>query len=86
VNFDRFYPHPYEFELQTLEYPSSLLTEGGDLKPQFPDPLRTYQFIDKEADLLKVIKELKLASELAIDLEHHSMRSFQGLTCLMQVR
>lgn len=83
--FDKFYPHPYEFELQTLEYPSSLLTEPTDLKPQFPDPLRSHEFIDKEVDLLKAINELKVAAELAIDLEHHSMRSFQGLTCLMQI-
>jgi exosome complex exonuclease RRP6 len=83
--FDKFYPHPYEFELQTLEYPSSLLTEPNELKPQFPDPLRTHEYIENDVDLLKAINELKVASELAIDLEHHSMRTFQGLTCLMQI-
>ena len=43
--------------------------------------------MDSEDALLKVIDEISLEGcrELAIDLEHHSMRSFQGITCLLQM-
>ena len=32
-----------------------------------------------------MITELKRVDEVAIDLEHHSYRSFLGFTCLMQI-
>jgi len=34
--------------------------------------------------MLGELKEQKV-KEIAIDLEHHSYRSYQGFTCLMQV-
>ena len=43
------------------------------------------QYVDDEDDLRRAIDELALCKEIAIDLEHHSHRSFQGITCLMQV-
>lgn len=30
-------------------------------------------------------ERLAVAKEVAVDLEHHSHRSFQGITCLMQI-
>ena len=39
----------------------------------------------KIEDLKTVVEELKLTSEIAVDLEHHSYRSYLGITCLMQV-
>jgi exosome complex exonuclease RRP6 len=86
LTFSVYYPQPYEYELQTLSYPPFLLNDLATLKPQFPDPLRPFQFVDKVAQLQSLIRDLKFASEIAIDLEHHSVRTFQGLTCLMQVR
>ena len=32
-----------------------------------------------------MVAALSDARELAVDLEHHSFRTFQGITCLMQV-
>ncbi len=81
-----YYPHPYLYELQTLAYPSFLLSDPSNLKPQFPDPLRKFQYVDNKEQLFSLIRELALVQEFAIDLEHHSVRSFQGLTCLMQVK
>ena len=38
-----------------------------------------------EKDLQGLAGKLESATEFAVDLEHHSYRSFQGFTCLMQV-
>ncbi|XP_058467390.1 exosome component 10 [Malaya genurostris] len=78
------YLHPYEYELDRFE-PSKVA-----LKPvQSQDPLVLENtpliFIDKRAQVPNILDELKLAKELAIDLEHHSYRTFQGFTCLMQI-
>ncbi|XP_055593359.1 exosome component 10-like [Uranotaenia lowii] len=78
------YLHPYEFELDKFQ-PSK---EDMKLKdPQKPILLEDtpLDFIDKENQLPALMEELRQAKELALDLEHHSYRSFQGFTCLMQI-
>ncbi len=44
-------------------------------------------FVDTEEGLDELICELEKGSqmEMAIDLENHSFRSFQGICCLMQI-
>lgn len=84
-NTQGFYSHPYEFELQRLEYPSYLFKKPKSIESTMPNSLRPYDFVDTEKGLRRLIEELRSCKEIAIDLEHHSMRSFQGLTCLMQI-
>lgn len=84
-NTQGFYSHPYEFELQRLEYPGYLLKKPKSTETPMPDRLRPYDLIDTESALHRLIDELKPCKEIAVDLEHHSIRSFQGLTCLMQL-
>jgi exosome complex exonuclease RRP6 len=36
-------------------------------------------------DLKDVAQKLDAQTEFAVDLEHHSYRTFQGFTCLMQI-
>lgn len=38
-----------------------------------------------EEQLESLLKDLQNYTEIAVDLEHHSYRSFLGITCLMQV-
>lgn len=45
---------------------------------------RAYQ-VDTPEALEDLIQVLSAEKEIAVDLEHHSFRSFQGLTCLMQL-
>ena len=81
-----YFPHPYEEELRTLEFPPWLLRPlSPDFQIPFPDPHRKCEYIDSEVGLAKMIAELKDEKLIAIDLEHHSFRSFLGLTCLMQI-
>jgi exosome complex exonuclease RRP6 len=44
-----------------------------------------FMFVETEEQLQEMVKHLALHNEIAIDMEAHTMRSYQGLTCLMQV-
>ncbi|KAJ0695385.1 putative 3'-5' exonuclease domain, ribonuclease H-like superfamily [Helianthus annuus] len=59
----------------------------SDVEPANPPPVESTSF--KLVQDVKVLKELaaKLcdANESAVDLEYNQYRSFQGLTCLMQI-
>lgn len=44
-----------------------------------------FTFVDTAAALRGMAERLAAAREVALDLEHHSHRSFQGITCLMQI-
>eukprot|EP00177_Eucheuma_denticulatum_P000243 GFKZ01000415.1.p1 GENE.GFKZ01000415.1~~GFKZ01000415.1.p1 ORF type:complete len:952 (-),score=188.85 GFKZ01000415.1:68-2923(-) len=41
-------------------------------------------FVDTEDVLFEMAEQLNKAVEIAVDIENHSMRSFQGFTCLIQ--
>lgn len=41
--------------------------------------------VESEEELFNVAQRLKGVTEIAVDLENHSVRSFQGFTCLMQI-
>eukprot|EP01006_Ploeotia_vitrea_P032413 TRINITY_DN64627_c0_g1_i1.p1 TRINITY_DN64627_c0_g1~~TRINITY_DN64627_c0_g1_i1.p1 ORF type:complete len:982 (-),score=68.44 TRINITY_DN64627_c0_g1_i1:142-3087(-) len=43
------------------------------------------QWIDTAAELQELKNTLMQQTEIAVDLEHHSYRSFQGFLCLMQI-
>uniref|UniRef100_A0A2M4BBY9 Exosome complex component 10 homolog n=1 Tax=Anopheles marajoara TaxID=58244 RepID=A0A2M4BBY9_9DIPT len=78
------YLHPYEFELDRFQPAKDVFRP---VTPQEPLPLETTElvFIDRESQLSALLRDLKAAPQIAIDLEHHSYRTFQGFTCLMQL-
>ena len=43
------------------------------------------KWVDSVEDFQTMLAELKTATEIAIDLEHHDYRTYYGLTCLMQI-
>lgn len=63
--------NPYEGE--TVEIMSSQM----DKKP--------FLFVDTVEKLAECLDVLKEAKVIAIDLEHHDLRTYRGITCLMQV-
>lgn len=78
------YLHPYEFELSKFVPNQWQLAKGDATKPKkLSDTVLMY--VDKESDLNVMVKELQEAKEIAIDVEHHSYRTFQGITCLLQL-
>uniref|UniRef100_A0A8C8M6C3 Exosome complex component 10 n=1 Tax=Oncorhynchus tshawytscha TaxID=74940 RepID=A0A8C8M6C3_ONCTS len=78
------FAHPYQYELDHLALPENLLSKP---EPQMYKPLAETKcsFIDNLEDLVAVNEKLAKTSEFAVDLEHHSYRSFLGITCLMQI-
>lgn len=76
--------HPYIYETKHLGYPSSLFTITSPVAPKsFADT--PFTWVDTPEQLESMVEKLKLAQELAVDLEYHSTRSFTGFLCLMQI-
>ena len=42
-------------------------------------------YVDTKHSLENMITDLKTCNEIGVDVEHHSYRSFQGLSCLIQI-
>ena len=75
------FPHPYLKELNTIEYPETIISPPIKSQP-FSQAMNV---ISTPIEYLKAKQELESATELAVDLEHHAYRSYQGFTCLVQI-
>jgi hypothetical protein len=71
-------PHPYEYELQNLQYLPYQL-ERTQEQIFLPIENNTPQWISTQKELKEIILDLKNQKEIAVDVEHHSYRSYLGL-------
>ncbi|KAF8606994.1 hypothetical protein BDV93DRAFT_542586 [Ceratobasidium sp. AG-I] len=76
-------PHPNQCPYATAP-PSSLLVSYP------PAPITTFEstpftFVDTPAALKLMVASLKGSTEIALDLEHNSLRTYKGLVCLIQL-
>ncbi|KAB2102496.1 Exosome complex exonuclease [Alternaria gaisen] len=78
------YPHPYQTEIETYEYPSTVY-EYSEPQQYPPFESTTATLVDTPEALATMLSELKTAKEIAIDLEHHDNRSYIGMVSLMQI-
>ena len=78
------YKHPYEIEILGLKYPDAVYQKADPI-PFLPVETTSAIFVDTFEGILEMLEELKMAKEIAIDLEHHDARSYIGLTSLMQI-
>jgi len=55
--------------------------------PISPKPFEEtpFTFVSTRAQFDSMLEKLRVCKELALDLEHHSYRSFAGFLCLMQI-
>ncbi|XP_066463539.1 exosome complex component 10 isoform X1 [Eleutherodactylus coqui] len=83
-NEEDMFLHPYQYELDHFVCLESSL-EMPEIKPFLPLNDVPCHFITTLDDLVQLNEKLLQCSEFAVDLEHHSYRSFLGLTCLMQI-
>ncbi|KAL6649251.1 hypothetical protein ACP70R_013475 [Stipagrostis hirtigluma subsp. patula] len=75
--------HPLE-KLTAEQFVDRNVPESEPVKPA--DLKDTpFTLIEDQKGLLELSKKLKSVTEFAVDLEHNQYRSFQGLTCLMQI-
>lgn len=80
------YPNPYEVEIKTaLGQPPPWIFQKAT--PEKPAPMSSTvcKWVDTKNGLSKLCSDLEGESILAVDLENHSYRSYQGFVCLMQV-
>lgn len=83
-----FFPHPYTREIRGLcsrsQYQSQI-AEAGFVSPELPSAGQPFELVESLEALQRMAEELDGVKEIAVDLEHHHVRSFLGLTCLLQV-
>ncbi|XP_022925220.1 protein RRP6-like 2 [Cucurbita moschata] len=77
------FAHPLE-KLPVLDFVDKI---NADFQPVYPPSLdcTPFKFIEEVNDLKELAAKLQGVNEFAVDLEHNQYRSFQGLTCLMQI-
>ncbi|KAH8383565.1 hypothetical protein KR009_009318, partial [Drosophila setifemur] len=78
------YLHPYEFELMKFGPQKEQLQSQ---KPVLPELMANTELmlVDSVEKLHQALEELREAPQIAIDVEHHSYRTFMGITCLVQM-
>uniref|UniRef100_A0A8C5U945 Exosome complex component 10 n=1 Tax=Malurus cyaneus samueli TaxID=2593467 RepID=A0A8C5U945_9PASS len=78
------FAHPYQYELEHFSPPDEVLKKP-ELQMYRPIEETPCHFITTLDELVELNEKLMTCKEFALDLEHHSYRSFLGLTCLMQI-
>ncbi|KAK9478520.1 ribonuclease H-like domain-containing protein [Lipomyces japonicus] len=83
-NITPHYRQPYEAEILTSKYPKAIVKS---IKVIQPLPLTTTKplWINNVEQLNDMVSELEEQTEIAVDLEHHDMRSYVGFVSLMQI-
>ena len=78
--------HPYMYELDLFE-PSEEQLAAGKGSASAPLGLAEAKLVlvENPVQLQKMVEALKKESRIAVDLEHHWYRSFQGFTSLIQI-
>uniref|UniRef100_A0A8D0GS95 Exosome complex component 10 n=1 Tax=Sphenodon punctatus TaxID=8508 RepID=A0A8D0GS95_SPHPU len=78
------FAHPYQHELEHFTPLEAILEKP---QPQLYRPVEEtpFHFVSTLDELVELNEKLINCKEFAVDLEHHSYRSFLGLTCLMQI-
>ncbi len=84
INHPFRYQHPYETEIKQARYPAATFARSEPI-PYLPYEDTTATFVDTPEAVASMLQELKLAKEIAIDLEHHDEHSYIGLVSLMQI-
>ena len=78
------YKNPYETEINQAKYPRSTKVISPPI-PFLPFDPSTATLVDTLEGVKEMLAELKTAKEIAIDVEHHNVHSYQGIVCLIQI-
>jgi exosome complex exonuclease RRP6 len=75
--------HPYQHEIESLVFEDSGWASTDQIDPVLPqsESKTAYTQVALPDQLALMISELRTQTEIAVDLEHHSYRSYQGFTC-----
>ncbi|KAI7746260.1 hypothetical protein M8C21_000425, partial [Ambrosia artemisiifolia] len=75
--------HPLE-KLSVMDFIDKTVRDVEPVKPP-PVESTSFKLVQDVKDLKELAAKLRDVNEFAVDLEHNHYRSFQGLTCLMQI-
>ncbi|XP_047315348.1 protein RRP6-like 2 [Impatiens glandulifera] len=77
----------YKHPLEAFSFEDFVDKDVEHLEPVKPLSLddTPFKFVDNVNDLKLLAAKLRSVNEFAVDLEHNHYRSFQGLTCVMQI-
>ena len=82
--YKRSFEHPYRYETEHLGYPTSMFIHSPPIQPlPLSDP--ELILVDTPEAYKAMVDRLLHVKEIAVDLEHHSIRSYYGFTCLIQI-
>lgn len=75
------------FDGKTVACPLRVRAKQQRKRKPVADSLETtpFVFVDSRHELAAMAEHLAKQTVMAVDLEHHSLRSFQGFSCLMQI-
>lgn len=76
--------HPYRYEIRHTPYPSHMFISAPPITPQSFE-VTPFTWVSTAAEFDAMLEKLRGTREIAIDLEHHSYRTFAGFVCLMQI-
>ncbi|KAK4759023.1 hypothetical protein SAY87_020324 [Trapa incisa] len=73
--------------LENLSVSDFVDKDVSNIKPEKPPALEDtpFKLVSDVKNLKALAAKLRAVSEFSVDLEHNQYRSFQGLTCLMQI-
>lgn len=80
--------HPYYYELTHPTFPTHLFhpTPNTNRPTSLAGTdVSKHIYVSTPSALLSMATKLKTAKEIAVDLEHHSYRTYRGFLCLMQI-
>ncbi|CAI9289671.1 unnamed protein product [Lactuca saligna] len=75
--------HPLE-KHSVFDFVNKSMNNTEPIKPP-PVEITPLKLVEDVKDLKELVAKLHDTNEFAVDLEHNQYRSFQGLTCLMQI-
>ncbi|KAF1328913.1 Exosome complex exonuclease rrp6-like protein, partial [Globisporangium splendens] len=79
--------HPYYPEIKALKYADWQVAASSDPYKKIPIEEASYLWVNSDETLLAMMTSLRNpeTSVVAVDLEHHSYRSYLGIVSLMQI-
>ncbi|KAL9020715.1 MAG: hypothetical protein Q9185_002031 [Variospora sp. 1 TL-2023] len=78
------YKHPYEVEIYASSYPELAYAQRTPI-PYLPFDATSATWVDTPEGVQAMLQDLKGATEIAVDVEHHDMHTYVGIVSLLQI-
>ncbi|CAE6460321.1 unnamed protein product [Rhizoctonia solani] len=78
-------PPPHPNPAPYAKIPPALLLEPSPPAPTAPFEETPFTYVNTPEQLESMVASLKGSTEIALDLEHNSLRTYKGLVCLIQL-